>query len=92
MVMETIENIVKNQGVSDVDLRLEELLIDGILYAFQEQQAEESNAMLNGFGTVVNAMGTRVKPYLPQICGIIKVRVEIIWFGVICNRFGPKAK
>ena len=32
--------------------------------------------MLNGFGVVVNALGTRVKPYLPQICGTILWRLN----------------
>ena len=32
--------------------------------------------MLNGFGTVVNALGQRAKPYLPQICGTIKWRLN----------------
>jgi splicing factor 3B subunit 1 len=29
-----------------------------------------------GFGTVVNSLGLRVKPYLPQICGTIKWRLN----------------
>ncbi|KAI8561069.1 hypothetical protein RHMOL_Rhmol04G0307700 [Rhododendron molle] len=33
MVMESIEKVVANLGASDIDARLEELLIDGILYA-----------------------------------------------------------
>lgn len=37
MVMETIDKVVKDLGSADIDARLEELLIDGILYAFQEQ-------------------------------------------------------
>lgn len=32
--------------------------------------------MLNGFGTIVNALGKRVKPYLPQICGTILWRLN----------------
>lgn len=32
--------------------------------------------MLNGFGTVVNALGKRVKPYLPQICGTVLWRLN----------------
>jgi splicing factor 3B subunit 1 len=76
MVMETIENIVQNLGASDIDVRLEEQLIDGILYAFQEQASDDTNALLTGFGTVVNALGARTKPYLPQICGTIKWRLN----------------
>ena len=40
MVMETIENIVSLMGANEIDSRLEEQLIDGILYAFQEQTQE----------------------------------------------------
>ncbi|XP_076361961.1 splicing factor 3b subunit 1 isoform X2 [Tachypleus tridentatus] len=75
MVMETIEKIMGNLGAADIDSRLEEQLIDGILYAFQEQTTEDM-VMLNGFGTIVNALGKRVKPYLPQICGTILWRLN----------------
>lgn len=37
MVMETIDKVVRQLGTADIDARLEELLIDGILYAYQEQ-------------------------------------------------------
>jgi len=47
-----------------------------MLYAFQEQTSDDTNVMLNGFGTVVNALGIRVKPYLPQVCGTIKWRLN----------------
>ena len=40
MVMETIEKVMANLGSADIDSRLEEQLIDGILYAFQEQTTE----------------------------------------------------
>lgn len=76
MVMETIEEVVQNMGVGDVDVRLEEQLVDGILYAFQEQASDDTNTMLTGFGTVVNALGDRMKPYLPQVCGTIKWRLN----------------
>ncbi|CAH2990692.1 unnamed protein product [Chilo suppressalis] len=75
MVMESIEKILANLGAADIDSKLEEALIDGILYAFQEQTTEDV-VMLNGFGTIVNQLGKRVKPYLPQICGIILWRMN----------------
>ena len=37
MVMETCDKVVRALGTADIDARLEELLIDGILYAYQEQ-------------------------------------------------------
>ena len=56
MVMETITKVVESSGAADVDERLEVLLIDGIIYAFSEQTLED-NVMLDGFGTVVSALG-----------------------------------
>ncbi|GKY95396.1 splicing factor 3B subunit 1, variant 2 [Mayamaea pseudoterrestris] len=84
MVMETIKTVVESLGSSDIDERLEERLIDGILYAFQEQAVDasvtnigkESEIMLDGFGIVVCALGERCKPYLKQIAGTIKWRLN----------------
>jgi len=75
MVMETIEHVLTKLGASDIDPKLEEMLIDGIVYAFQEQSNDDSKVM-TGFGVVVNALGKRVKFYLPQIAGIIKFRLN----------------
>ena len=56
MVMETITNVVQTLGAADIDERLEARLVDGIINAFQEQTTEDQ-VMLDGFGTVVNALG-----------------------------------
>jgi splicing factor 3B subunit 1 len=72
MVCETIDLIITNVGASDIDTRLEELLMDGILYAFQEQTSDDSAAVLNAFGTIVNSMAMRIRPYIPQIAHVIK--------------------
>ncbi|GMH58110.1 hypothetical protein TrST_g4513 [Triparma strigata] len=80
MVMEVITKILTNLGASEIDQRLEERLIDGVLYAFQEQgvdnAAEENTIMLDGFGVVVNSLGVRCKVYLKQIAGTIKWRLN----------------
>ena len=47
----------RTHRTSDIDERLEVRLIDGIIYAFQEQTTEDQ-VMLDGFGTVVNALGS----------------------------------
>ncbi|KAL8431853.1 hypothetical protein ACSSS7_004982 [Eimeria intestinalis] len=73
---EPFRKVIVNGGVTDVDGRLEEQLIDGLLYAFQEQTTEDTAVLLNGFSTIVNALSTRVKPYLPQICGVIRWRLN----------------
>ncbi|KAI9605959.1 hypothetical protein H4Q26_004330 [Puccinia striiformis f. sp. tritici PST-130] len=49
MVMETIEKVISALGANDIDERLEVQLIDGIIYAFQEQTVEDI-VMLEGFG------------------------------------------
>ena len=76
MVMETIDKVTLQLGVTDIDQSLEVRLIDGLLYAFQEQTADETNTMLSGFGTVINALGYRVKPYLRQIYDMFKYRLN----------------
>lgn len=76
MVIETIEQIIQHSSAVDIDGRLEEQLIDGILYAFQEQTSDEVQSILSGFGTIVNALGERMTHYLPQVCGTIKWRLN----------------
>lgn len=76
MVVETIDRVIASLGAADIGAGLEEQLMDGVLYAFQEQVADESPVVLNGFGTVVNALGARAKPYLPQIVGVVKWRLN----------------
>ena len=76
MVTETIDKVVTALGTADIDARLEELLIDGLLYAYQEQDTDETPVVLNGFGTVINALGERAAPYLGQIVGTIKWRLN----------------
>ena len=73
--METITKVVETLGASDIDERLEVQLVDGIIYSFQEQTTEDQ-VMLDGFGTVVNALGIRVKPYLMQIVSTILFRLN----------------
>ncbi|EGG07519.1 uncharacterized protein MELLADRAFT_35537 [Melampsora larici-populina 98AG31] len=75
MVMETIEKVISALGANEIDERLEVQLIDGIIYAFQEQTVEDI-VMLEGFGTVVHALGIRVKPYLTQIVSTILWRLN----------------
>lgn len=75
MTLETIEKVIASLGAADIGERLEERLIDGVLHSFQEQSVEDI-VMLNGFGTVVNALGTRCKVYLPQIVSTILWRLN----------------
>ncbi|QDZ25009.1 subunit 1 of splicing factor 3B [Chloropicon primus] len=76
MVTEAIGLIIEKMGISELDTSLEERLVDGMLFAFQEQLSDDTQVMLTGVGTVVTALGERAKPYLPQICGTIKWRLN----------------
>jgi splicing factor 3B subunit 1 len=76
MAMETIERIIVNLGAADINSRLEEQVMDGILYAFQEQSTDDSTVILSGFGTFVSSLGLRAKPYISQICGTIQWRLN----------------
>ncbi|KAJ7364187.1 armadillo-type protein [Mycena albidolilacea] len=75
MIMETITAVVAKLGVSEIDDRTEVKLVDGVLYAFQEQTTDD-DILLNGFGTVVNSLGVRSKPYLTQIISTILWRLN----------------
>jgi splicing factor 3B subunit 1 len=75
MVMQSIETIIQNLGTASIDEDMEQNLISGLVFAFQEQTSEDTNLILSGFGTVVNALGVRCKPYIPQIVQMIKWRL-----------------
>lgn len=75
MVLQTMSQIISTLGVSEVDEILEKRIMDGLLYAFQEQVSEDAEVMLNSFGIIVTALGERAKPYFLQIGGAIKWRL-----------------
>lgn len=75
MVLEAIHMIIQTLGAADINSRLEEQLVDGILYLFQEQTTEDS-LVLEGLGIIIQGLGTRIKPYLAQICSTILWRLN----------------
>ena len=75
MAVETVDIVLGSLGAGDISERLEVRLIDGILTAFQEQTVQDV-VLLNGFGTTVTALGTRTKPYIPQIVSTILFRLS----------------
>ena len=80
MTLECVEKIISKMGVIDIDKRLEQLLIDGLMLCFEEQNTDDSNnnnsneIVLSCFGQVVTSLETRIKPYLPTICTAIQWR------------------
>ncbi|ORY01982.1 armadillo-type protein [Clohesyomyces aquaticus] len=76
MTVETIDKIISTLGAADVDDRLQDQLVDGILVAFQDQSIEDP-IVLDGFATIINALGAeRTKQYFPQICHVILARLN----------------
>ena len=75
MAMDTIQRVVSALGTADIDERLETRLVDGMMYAFQEQSVEDT-VMLNGAGTIAAALGTRMRPYLAQLVSTILWRLN----------------
>ena len=80
MTLECVEKIIAKMGVIDIDKRLEQLLVDGLMLCFEEQNTDDSNnnnsndIVLSCFGQVVTSLETRIKPYLPSICTTIQWR------------------
>ncbi len=56
-----------NLGASDIDSRLEEQLIDGILYAFQEQTNEVSSLPLSLIIPITSLISLFLHPF-PSVC------------------------
>ena len=56
-----------NLGAADIDSRLEEQLIDGILYAFQEQTNEVCNIIANQYKIKTLMMSFCAMKGLPNI-------------------------
>ncbi|KAM3165131.1 hypothetical protein ACU8KH_00893 [Lachancea thermotolerans] len=75
MAARAVNQIVKSQGTQDIDQRLETRMIDALLIAFQEQ-TNEDNIVLRGFGTVINSLDTRMKPYLAPIVSTVLQRLR----------------
>ena len=76
MVMNSITSVLSLLGASDLDLRLEEQLMNGLRFAFQEQGGEDSRALINCYGTVLKMLGIRAKPYMDEITSAIKWRLS----------------
>ncbi|KAD5508895.1 hypothetical protein E3N88_16598 [Mikania micrantha] len=87
MVMETIEKVVENLGASDIDSRLEELLIDVVMKQCQEEQ-------------LMGHLGVVLYEYLgeeyPELLEMLKAhkkgirRATVNTFGYIAKAIGPQ--
>lgn len=81
MAVETIGKIInaKPEELIGLGEDLEKRLVDGVLYAFQEQQQNSNNnnkIYLNGLSVVCKALGIRLKPHLNTILSVILYQIK----------------
>jgi splicing factor 3B subunit 1 len=76
MTLETIEKVVSKLGVLDIGSKLESILMDGLIFAFQEQVSDDNQTLLNAFGTIASELNLRLKPYISRIAGTIMHRLN----------------
>jgi len=75
MACEAINSIIKELGTTEITEQLEVRLVDSLMYAFQSQLGDETSVILNAFGTLIDSLGVRAKPYIYQIRDIIVHRL-----------------
>ncbi|KAA6370736.1 MAG: putative Splicing factor 3B subunit 1, partial [Streblomastix strix] len=90
MTCETVERIVSQLGVSDIDKVLERQLIDGIRLALDESKGSQTSMLganpnqwakgksifMSAFGTVSRALGERFSEYIPMMVTMIFPRLN----------------
>lgn len=77
LAVETVGLLLNRLGAADVDVRAEEHLLDGMIFAFQEQQTtEDASTIMQSFSSVLEALGpTRIRPYLTQLASMVLWRL-----------------
>lgn len=77
MAVETITKIIssKPEELIGMDAKLEEKLVDGVLYAFQEQTIRHK-VYLNGLSVVGKALGVRIRPHINSILSTILYQIK----------------
>ena len=70
-----------NLGASDIDSRLEEQLIDGILYAFQEQTNEVSSLPLSLIIPITSLISLFLHPF-PSVCLLLPLSIPPLYLSI----------
>ena len=84
LAIEAVTKVVELCGTAGLDGRQVQVLVDSLLFASQEllgqadrREAEkESAVVLRGLGTVIQRLGARGRPFLPEICRVAKWRLN----------------
>ncbi|KAH7647210.1 splicing factor [Cryptosporidium bovis] len=76
MTLEAIRKVLSDRKTTlTLEQKLEKLLVDGILYIFQEN-TNDDDKIVDDVGEILRALGKRSKQYLPQISSIIRWRLN----------------
>jgi splicing factor 3B subunit 1 len=77
LCMETVHKMISSNpdNLIGLDSQLEVRLIDGVLYAFQEQTIEHKVYLL-AFGSVAKTLNTRLKPHINSIISTVLYRLQ----------------
>lgn len=77
LAVEALYTVIGNRPDELVEMgpRQVESLVDGVLFAFQEQTVQQQ-VYLQAFGTVTKALGSRMKPHLNLIISSVLYRMK----------------
>ncbi|KAG5422088.1 prp10 [Candida metapsilosis] len=77
LAVEALYSIIGNNPEESVGMspRQVESLVDGVLFAFQEQTVQ-SQIYLQAFGTVAKALGVKMKPHINSIISSVLYRMK----------------
>lgn len=77
MAVETLWKIIstKPEELIGMEAKLEEKLVDGVLFAFQEQ-TQQNRVYLNGMSIVAKSLGIRLKPHINSILSTVLYRIK----------------
>jgi splicing factor 3B subunit 1 len=76
MALDCLHVTIEDLGTSEIDERLEELLVDGLVFCYQEIQSDDFFNVLNGIGAIFLSLGQRMRPHLQRICELILWRLN----------------
>ncbi|KAI3657657.1 hypothetical protein MP638_007439 [Amoeboaphelidium occidentale] len=78
MSLDCLHVIIGDMGVADLknDRRLEELMVDGLIYVFENIQSDDYRNQLDAIGTIFGSIGSRMLPYLENICALLLWRLN----------------
>lgn len=77
MAVDTIYKIIsaKPSEFIGTDPQFEARIVDGVLFAFQEQ-TQQNKVYLNGLSTVANTLGIRLKPHMDYILSTVLYQIK----------------